>query len=212
MIKKFKKFFFQIINFELTFQEFKIIIKAFIKGTFYIIWFRLFRKNVKIKFPFMVYGRVTILGEGSVFIDKMCSVYYNIHEGLTIITLSPQARVHIGMFCDLAGLTIRCNNSVKIGDYILSASCLIQDVMQINRKERLPCPIDINENKEISIGNRVWLCALSCVLSGAVIDDGSVLSIGSCIYEKQAKGTKLIIGNPVKKMIPINRLLGLKGF
>jgi acetyltransferase-like isoleucine patch superfamily enzyme len=213
MFDKCKKLLLQILHFEISPAQIWILLNAFLKGTFYIVWYRLFRKNVKIKFPFMVYGPVSILGEGSVFIDEMCSVFYSIHEGLTIVTLSPYAHVYIGKCCDLAGLTIRCNNSVTIGDHVMSASCLIQDVMFIDGRSNIINQSDrgMYDNKEIIIGNYAWLCTLSCVLSGSELCHGSVLSVGSCTCDQKSGNYKLIMGNPVKKMISIDRLLRLKG-
>ncbi len=185
--------------------------KAVLKGTLYILWYKIIRRNVTIKFPFMVYAPVKIVGEGSVFIDRKCSVFYNKHNGLTILTLSKDAKVSIGEGCDLGGLTIRCSTSVTIGDHTMTAFSLIQDVFIINsRSNRNNDKVNPTNNK-ITIGRNVWLGGQGCVLGGAVIGDGCVLSICSCIRNNKMNDDCLLIGNPVKRGLPIKNLMRIKG-
>lgn len=63
--------------------------RAFLRGMFYALWYRLTRRNVVIRLPFMAFAPVRILGKGSVFIDEGCSVFASVFRGLTIITMKP---------------------------------------------------------------------------------------------------------------------------
>ena len=69
-------------------RETRTLLGGFLRGACIIGWYRLTRRNVRIRFPFMVYAPVRITGEGSVFIDEGCTVFYNVHQGLSIATLS----------------------------------------------------------------------------------------------------------------------------
>jgi len=190
------------------------IIFACIRGALCIVWYRVTRKNVVIRFPFMVYAPVKILGPGSVYIDKECSVFYNCFEGLTIVTLSPETWVSIGKGCDLGGLTVRCRDSVVFGDKVMTASCLVQDVMLVSTCDGTGKVMSMAESingRRIVIGDHAWLCASSSVLQGAVLRQGTVMSAGSSISGGESKGNDVVIGNPAKRMIPIDKLLRLKG-
>ncbi len=53
-------------------------------------------------------------------------------------------------------------------------------------------------DKEIKIGNNVWIAAHSDILKGAEIGDGSVLAYRSCLNKQFPKGNQLIGGYPAK--------------
>lgn len=186
---------------------------AVLKGTLYIIWHRIFSRDVIIRFPFMVYAPVKIIGDGTVFIDGRCSVFYNKHNGLTIHTLYKNAKVSIGKGCDLGGVTIRCNTSITIGDRTMTAFSLVQDVFIVNSLNDYSkqCYKEKTTRSSIIIGNHVWLGGQSCVLGGADIGDGCVLSVNSCIFNAKTKEDCLLIGNPIKRGMPINSLIKFKG-
>lgn len=192
------------------------LVKGFIRGSFYIVWYRLTKDNVIIRFPFMAYAPVRICGTGSVFIDERCSVFYSIFRGLTIHTLGPDAKVTIGKGCDLGGLTIRCRSRVTLGDKVMTAACLVQDTLSIHeqdlrRKEHDEATGNGLSVRPVSIGNHVWLAAGSGVLAGASIGDDSVVSIGSCVLGENMPEGCLLAGNPVKRPMRIDRILALKG-
>ncbi len=188
-------------------------ILAFSMGTFYILFYRMTKRNVKIGFPFLASAKVTISGPGRVEIGKNCAVFNNVFRGLTIVTFSKNATVNIGNGCALGGITIRCYNRVEIGDRAMTAVSLIQDSFfvepgrsQINDECRGPEP------QAIVLGRNVWLGADSLVLGGSTIGDDCVLSAGSCcsginIY----KDYSLIIGNPASKSLPIEKLVNFMG-
>lgn len=199
---------------DFTLRGIWVLGRALLRGTYYIVRYAVTRRNVTIRFPFIAYAPVRILGKGTVFIDEKCSVFYSNYSGLTIVTLSPDARVSIGKRCDLGGLTIRCRNSVKLGDKVMTASSLVQDVALAHDTQgttRMNPDWKRYENREIIIGNHVWLCGMSCVLGGAVLHDDCVLSVGSCLYDNESNEYSLLMGNPVRRMFQIDKLLRLRG-
>lgn len=56
----------------------------------------------------------------------------------------------------------------------------------------------INPDKEIVIGNNVWIGAKSTVLKGAVIPDGCIVGYGSLVSKKFEKKNVIMAGVPAK--------------
>ncbi|XME03236.1 acyltransferase [Lachnospiraceae bacterium C1.1] len=56
----------------------------------------------------------------------------------------------------------------------------------------------INFNKDIIIGDDVWLGADSRVLKGAVVPDGCIVGIGSTVTRKETKRNVIMAGSPSK--------------
>jgi acetyltransferase-like isoleucine patch superfamily enzyme len=182
------------------------------RGLGYLSYYRIFRNNVRIGFPFIVNAKVRIIGPGAVTIGKGCMVMKNAFKGLTIITHSRNASVTIGNKCLLGGTTIRCHGAITIGDRAMTAISLIQDsfLMPHNRisedmRRRLP------RQQNIIIGKNVWLGEASFVMNGSTIGDDCVLSSGAWCHDAVYQDYVLIMGNPVRSSIPIDKLLRLKG-
>ncbi len=185
-----------------------LYIKAFVKGFFYAIFFRLFKNNVTIKLPFLVYYKVRICGPGSVFIDRGCSVYPNIFDGLSIATFSEDAQVRIGKGCSLGGVTIRCHKKIVIDDRAMFANCLIQDALfsvsnpinlKIHEKNYLS-PLDVH------IGKKVWLAGQTIVLRGSNIADESIIATGSTCFDRDISKSHLAIGNPISRSVSVKKI------
>lgn len=187
--------------------------KGLVRGGFYVIYYRLFRRNVRIRFPFFAYAKVAIIGPGSVSIGRNCHVFENVFRGLTIVTLSRDAVVTIGAGCSLGGLTVRCINSVEIGDKTMSAVSLVQDSFFVNMDE---AESTVNRGNAIPparplvIGNNVWLGGHSLVLGGSRVGDDCVLAACSVSNGIELKEYSLASGNPVKRALPIQQLLALR--
>lgn len=183
---------------------------ALIKGTFYIIVYKVIKRKVMIGFPFLASGKVRIIGPGSVSIGENCRVQKNVFQGLTIVTLSKEAKVTIGKDCSLGGLTIRCFTEVKIGDRALAANSLIQDVAfcEIGMVKSLSARDQITP-LPISVGNNVWIGMATYILSGTIISDDSVISLGSFSFRIKINEYCLAAGNPVFKSLQIDKILNL---
>lgn len=180
-----------------------------LRGTFYVLYYRIVRRNVKIGFPFMASGSVKIIGQGHVQIGRRCTVFKNVFKGLTIITFNKNASIKIGNNCALGGLTIRCHTKVEIGDKTMTAISLIQDIFLCNLK-RLSGPFIIQEPKPVVIGKNIWLGAGCIVMGASVIGDDSVISAGSWCHNTCYTDYSLIMGNPSCKSLPIEKLLRFK--
>jgi len=185
---------------------------AFLRGSIYILFYGLFKRNVKIRFPLKAYAPLRIIGRGTVHIDKNCSIHLNVFKGLTIITLSEHAKVIIGKECSLGGLTIRCDKCVEIGDRTISAISLIQDTifMDLNKVKMISPMCPIPEIKPTKIGKNVWLGAHCIVLSGSRIGNDSVIGAGALCYNDEIKEFCLASGNPTRRSLPIEKLLNWK--
>lgn len=191
--------------------HFLFITQGLLRGSFYIIYYKLVRHNVKIDFPFFAYSSVTIIGAGSVKIGKNCHVFENVFRGLTIVTFSRTATVTIGERCSLGGLTIRCFERVEIGDDTMTAVSLVQDSFFTN----MSAAESVGKNatliaKPIFIGNNVWLGGHCCVLRGCKIGNDSVLSACAVSYDIDIKEFSLGSGNPVRRAVPISQILAFK--
>lgn len=185
------------------------VAKAATVGTVYILWYKVFRKNVQVKFPFFVCGPVSIVGPGRISIEKNCWVFRNVFKGLSIITYSSQSEVSIGCDCILGGISIRCREKVKLGDKVMAAYSLVQDHLFMSR-QGLHEFRDVDASESILIGNNVWLSGYVVCLPGTCVDDDSVLGTGSVSYNINVPSYSLAHGNPIVGFLSIKRLSGLK--
>lgn len=186
---------------------------AFLRGLYYILYYRVSRRNVRIGFPFSAFAAVNITGPGPVTIGKGCYAAKNVFKGWTIITHSPNASVTIGDRCVMGGITIRALQSVQIGAKTMSANSLIQDYLWLDyERVRMQTGVmALPASKPIVIGENVWLGAQCTVTCGSRIGKDSVLSAGAGCYDMQVDDYCLVIGSPAKKPLPIEKLLKLKG-
>jgi acetyltransferase-like isoleucine patch superfamily enzyme len=185
---------------------------ALLRGTWYIWFYRLWRRNVIIRFPFKAFTKVTIVGPGSVFIDRHCAVHKNLFKGLSIVTLSSDARIWIGRQCNLGGLAIRCRRDISIGDRTMTAYSLLQDDLFMHDGEAAGIAIGkVRSDTSITIGCNVWIAAQSVVLGGSDIREDTVMSSGSACSNFFAPAYSLVMGNPAKRPMPISRALVLRG-
>lgn len=189
------------------------MLKAIFKGSLYIIYYKIYNKNVKIQFPLKAFSSVKIIGPGSVFIGRNCAVFMNGFKGLTIVTLSRLATVKVGNECSLAGVTIRCSSTIEIGDRTMTALSLVQDSLLINsdKDESTEKKENVLGDGPIFIGENVWLGGQTCILGGCKIGSDSVISAGSVCYNTEFKRYCLVIGNPARRGLPIDNILKLKG-
>jgi len=190
-----------------------LLLRAILRGSFYVVYYRFFKRNIKIGHPFIAYNRVRIIGPGSVSIGKRCTVFENVFRGLTIVTLSEDASVTIGQRCSLGGLTVRCRERVEIGDDVMTAVSLVQDSLFVNMLEaetKVTKKQVVSPSKSIVIGDNVWLGMHNYVLNGSKIGNDCVLAAGSLYCGIEIKDYSLGSGNPVKRALPIAQLLALR--
>lgn len=188
------------------------LLKALLRGTFTVLYYRLFNRRVRIVFPLFMYETFRVSGPGKVFIGGSCSIYPNMFDGVSIVTLDPNAEVHIGVNCSLGGVTIRCRERIEIGDRIMAGHSLIQDCMLAECPAARSNDVMSREmpSQAIRIGQNVWVGAQSCILLGTKIGDDSVVSLGSVCYGAGIEEYQLASGNPSLRPVPITRLMRMQ--
>lgn len=157
------------------------------------------------------------------FKAKNCEL--EVAEGVTLTDVAitfycDSAKVIIGERSHYKGaIFLGLNSTVKVGQkltvtrncYISSAEgssvtigndCMIAKEVEIRAEDSHPI-FDletgrrINPSRSINIGNHVWLAEHSAVLSGSVIEDGSVLGFRS-VLKGQIPPNSLAVGIPAK--------------
>lgn len=92
---------------------------------------------------------------------------------------------------------IICAKKISIGnDVMIAWKSIIMDTDQhqiLNNKNEC-----INEDKEIQIGNNVWIGAQSLILKGSCIKDGCIVGANTTITKSFDAMNSVIAGNPAK--------------
>lgn len=113
------------------------------------------------------------------------------------IRFSISSQIEIGDNVNITGNTsVICNKKIKIGDNsLISWDCLILDTdfHKIYKNGEI-----INEDKQIEIGNHVWIGAKSTILKGTKIPNGSVIGAGSLCSGLLIDENAIYTGQPVK--------------
>ena len=186
------------------------IVMATVRGGFYILKYRrLSRGRIIIDFPFLCYTHIHISGQGRVRIGKGCSVFVNNFKGLVVKTLTRSAVVTIGQKCSLGGGTIRCAGRVQIGNYVMMAANLLQDVPFATSLSHRELQVD-SQFSQIIIGDHVWLSGRSIVLGHSSMGDRSVLGVGAVLCGQSIGNGYLVVGNRARRPLPIASLLQMK--
>ena len=189
------------------------LLKALLRGTFTVFYYRLVKPRIRIAFPFFMYETFCVSGPGKVFIEKSCSIFPNMFVGVNIVTLNRDAEVRIGKNCSLGGVTIRCHERVEIGDCLMAGHSLIQDSIFAECESALAnqgIP-QMRDSHSIRIGRNVWIGAQTCILGGTTIGDDSVVSLGTVCMGIGIGAYQLASGNPSLRPVPISRLMRMQG-
>lgn len=188
-----------------------LVFISILKGTFYIGYYYLTSRRIKIRFPFMVFGKLTISGPGTVEIGRKCIIVENVFRGLSITTYSKDSKIKIGQNCMLAGLTIQCKNYVELGNHVMTARSIIQDNLFIHQDEaNSKQTIHEIKSQSIIVGDNVWIGGHCIVLGGTRIGADSVISAYTVCSNEIINDYSLVNGNPVRKPLPIEQLLKLR--
>ncbi|MEN4907321.1 acyltransferase [Rahnella bonaserana] len=137
---------------------------------------------------------VNFLGENaSLSIGKNCNI-----QG--VITISNNSNVHIGdNFSSTGGVTIlaRDDCNVSIGNDCMFATSILIRTSDEHSIFDMETGILLNHNKDVSIGNHVWICDNVLVLKGSIIEDGSVVGARSLVSGLIDQNS-LAVGSPAK--------------
>ena len=183
---------------------------AFVRGLWYAAYFRVSRPDVRIGLPFFAFARVSIEGPGRVRIGPRCFVMASVFRGLSIVTLSPEAEVEIGARCALGGLTLRCRERVTLGDGVMTAASLVQDVLFSDLAAAARSGAHATEAASVMLGANVWLGLSSTVLCGTQLGDDDVVASGALCLRTSADPYAFVSGSPAGRSLPISRMLALK--
>ncbi|WP_160674354.1 acyltransferase [Clostridium sp. C8-1-8] len=97
-----------------------------------------------------------------------------------------------------AETSIICAKKITIGDDCLfSWDNLIMDT-DFHYIKQLEDNIIVNEDKEIYIGNKVWIGCRCTILKGTVIGDGCIISANSVTRGKYVATNSILSGSPCK--------------
>lgn len=111
--------------------------------------------------------------------------------------ISVSGELHLGHNFDITGdATIICAKKISIGDNTMVAwQSILMDTDQhaICQNESV-----INYDKEIIIGNNVWIGARSFILKGVTIADGSIIGANTTVTRSFQETNSIIAGNPTK--------------
>ncbi|WP_212667546.1 acyltransferase [Gottfriedia acidiceleris] len=151
------------------------------------------------------------IGFGDVGIfDKQRS--RTIWENSGVIIFKGRASIGHGSKISVAGLleignnfrisaesSIVCFKQISIGhDVLMSWETLIMDTdfhIIKNHKDEI-----INNDKEIIIGNKVWIGCRCTILKGTIIGDGNVVAANSVVTANYNNENSIIGGNPIRTL------------
>lgn len=109
-----------------------------------------------------------------------------------IISFTEKARCRIGKFCSISeNVTIILDGEHRC-DWV--STYPLRGGLGLPHNNELP-----TTKGDISIGNDVWLCYDSLILSGIKIGDGAVVGAGS-VVTRNVKAYSMVAGNPAREI------------
>lgn len=99
-------------------------------------------------------------------------------------------------FCITAESHIICSKRISFGnDVLISWQCLLMDCdfHKIYKKNIIK-----NENKDIEIGNHIWIGCRNTILKGVKIADNCIIAANSTVVKSIEQENSIIAGNPAK--------------
>jgi len=108
--------------------------------------------------------------------------------------------LHVGNnFITTGDGMIVCDKKISIGsDTMMSWESVIMDSDQhaiFDADKKL-----LNANKEVTIGNNVWIGARVFILKNSVVSDGTIIGANSLVNNKFYTPNVIIAGNPAKEV------------
>ncbi len=184
-------------------------LRAYLKGLYYRIKFRIFFKKVKIGSHFRVYGNLIITGPGDVTFGKDCFILSQMTKTVCITTQMPESKVIIGSHVGLNGTSIVCFDEISIDDFSNIADAYITDSSAhfLSPDRRLYSASEIPAEK-VNIGKNVWVSTHVVILKGVKIGENSVIGAFSLV-RNNIPSNVLAAGVPAKpiKELPEKALL-----
>jgi acetyltransferase-like isoleucine patch superfamily enzyme len=133
--------------------------------------------TVEIGSEITLHGGVAVFeyDENSLFIGNQCNLY----SGLVLKILEANTCISIGQNCLFSESVM-----FRTGD----SHCIYDMATKLR----------INHPHSIWVGNHVWICEHVKILKGALVDNDSVIGVGSIVTGKRFAPNSLIVGTPAK--------------
>ncbi len=139
------------------------------------------------------YQRSILHIEGEITFDGKCKL----GRAFKVI-VQPNAHLHLGQNFSISGnASILCHKHIKFGD-----DCLVaweSTIMDTDHHDIFDAEGHvINEDKEIIIGNKVWIGAKSMILKGSQIASGSIVASSTTLSKAFSQNNIILGGNPAR--------------
>lgn len=141
-----------------------------------------------------VHTIINVSGKGKIYIKE------DIHIGKGAIIHCENGILTLGSNFAISGSTsIICYKSITIGDNVQFS----WDTLVIDSDTHSIYAVDgtnINEDRDIYIGNNVWIGCKNTILKGTTINSNCVIGAGSLLCKNYKEGQTIIAGNPAKEI------------
>lgn len=175
---------------------------AKIKGNYFKLKCKIFKKNISIGCGLKIYKKLYIEGNGRIQIGNnllVDGIKGDTSQFVTMDTYSDGAQIIIGNDVELYATRISSKYGIKIGDNVRVEESGIVDTdfhsIDTDRGEPL---FESIESSQINIMDNVTIGARSLVLKGVTIAKNAVIMPGS-VVSLSVKDGLLVGGNPARK-------------
>lgn len=128
---------------------------------------------------------------GEIIFKGKCKIGYG-------SVISNEGKITFGENVNITKTSIICREKIEIGkECLFGWDCLIMDTDHHHIYDSQNLKNKINGNREIYIGDHVWLGAKVTVLKGAEIPKDNIVAIGTTVNQKILK-SNMIIANDLK--------------
>ena len=148
--------------------------------------------RVQIGRGFVAECSLRISGPGRVVIGEGCRIRRSNLQDVSIVTLSPDARVEFGDASTLGGMRVRCAEHVRAGKKLLAAKTTLTDTDYGGAGRA-------GAGHGIQIGEDCWLGVDTAVLGGVTLGNNVVVSGGS-VVTRDMPADSMAMGNPARPM------------
>ena len=169
------------------------------------------KKNIHIGKNFFSDGLfdLRVEDDGELYIgDKVSLINSTYYNGFGVVKknsiyVKNKAKLSIGDFTGLTGVSIYCAKSIIIGNYVLvGANCFIFDtdfhpIDPVQRRDQIKSNVAFGESKPVVLKENCFIGANTIISKGVTIGENSVIAAGSRII-KDVPANEVWGGNPSK--------------
>ena len=177
------------------------MLKDFIIGIYYKNKLSLSRSRVEIGINFQPFCKFTIEGPGMLVIGnnvQFHGIKSDIHQYITIETLSNDAKIIIGDNCSLCASRIMSKFEITIGNgTLIEESGIVDTQFHSLHPDRRDVEDETLEKCRIKIGSNVKIGARCFITKGVTIGDNTIIYPGSIVTQSLPTNT-IAMGNPAR--------------